>query len=193
MGYKREDWLANNNQQPSNHVRTMPKSNKKAFTNAVTYSPPIAKTTRKNQAHTKAKPVVNKSHEDQVCDRRLEAMAKHFPRASQLVGKMKEAVEELDHLHLRMKVHSKSNGCFFGNGTSLDRVISGIEELDNIMGAYACLDLYSSEAPKLPDEQKEETLRDYSAAPECVKEEGSVSACVCACVCMCGCLCGVEK
>ena len=79
------------------------------------------------------------------------------------------------------------------SATAHDRVISGIEELDNIMGAYACLDLYSSEAPKLPDEQKEETLRDYSAAPECVKEEGSVSACVCACVCMCGCLCGVEK
>ena len=66
MGYKREDWLANNKQQPSNHVRTTPKSNEKAFTDAVTYSPPIAKTTRKNLAHTKAKPVVNKSHEESL-------------------------------------------------------------------------------------------------------------------------------
>ena len=121
----------------------MLKSNKKAFTDAMTYSPPIAKTTRKNQVHTKARPVVNKSDEDQVCVRRLEAMAKHLPMASKLIGKMKEAVEELDHLHLRMKVDSKSNGCFFSDGTPLDRVISGVEELDNnVMGEYSCLDLY---------------------------------------------------
>ena len=86
------------------------------------------------------------------------------------------------------------------SATAHDRVISGIEELDNIMGAYACLDLYSSEAPKLPDEQKEETLRDYSAAPECHESRrlgASLRVCVrvCAYVCQCvfGRLCGVEK